>query len=266
MRELVCYHSLDPREYGAGAGEEPGRYLLVIGNSFTHKHVKPTAEALAAAFPDQRIAALGLRQDEVPGVTGYPSGQLPAGQVDKLLAGARAVVFPSHYEGFGIPVLESLAKRKPVLARDIPALREVWERLGAPGNVVFYSSTRDLLARLAGGVPEWRESARPYGPGWDESVRQLGEFFENLLESVSFGEVLVPRLEQLRLIESYAGLLPPEDSRRQVPVRTLQVIAGLQARLKDQEARNEDLLHSLSWRLTAPLRALGAVWLKLRGQ
>ena len=42
-----------------------------------------------------------------------------------LLAGARALLLPSQAEGFGIPVAEALAAGTPVIASDIPALREV---------------------------------------------------------------------------------------------------------------------------------------------
>ncbi|MBT4857527.1 glycosyltransferase family 4 protein [Candidatus Uhrbacteria bacterium] len=42
-----------------------------------------------------------------------------------LLQGAMAYVFPSRYEGFGIPALEAFASDCPLLASDIPALREV---------------------------------------------------------------------------------------------------------------------------------------------
>ncbi|MFA5412997.1 MAG: glycosyltransferase family 1 protein [Patescibacteria group bacterium] len=42
-----------------------------------------------------------------------------------LMSGARAFVFPSFYEGFGIPVLEAMACGTPVVASGIPALREV---------------------------------------------------------------------------------------------------------------------------------------------
>jgi alpha-1,3-rhamnosyl/mannosyltransferase len=42
-----------------------------------------------------------------------------------LYRGADLFAFPSRHEGFGIPVLEAMAQKTPVLAADIPALREV---------------------------------------------------------------------------------------------------------------------------------------------
>src|SRR5262249_12447975 len=42
-----------------------------------------------------------------------------------LYRGADLFAFPSLHEGFGIPVLEAMAQQTPVLAADIPALREV---------------------------------------------------------------------------------------------------------------------------------------------
>ncbi len=52
-------------------------------------------------------------------------GYISDEQKTALLQGALAYVFPSRYEGFGIPALEAFASGCPLLASDIPALREV---------------------------------------------------------------------------------------------------------------------------------------------
>jgi alpha-1,3-rhamnosyl/mannosyltransferase len=56
---------------------------------------------------------------------------LPDEQVAQLLAGARALIFPSRYEGFGLPVLEAMASGTPVITTRCSAMPEV---AGAAGN------------------------------------------------------------------------------------------------------------------------------------
>lgn len=50
---------------------------------------------------------------------------LPDSFMVELVAGARALLFPSHVEGFGLPVVEALSLGTPVICSDIAALREV---------------------------------------------------------------------------------------------------------------------------------------------
>jgi glycosyltransferase involved in cell wall biosynthesis len=52
-------------------------------------------------------------------------GYLENEELQSLMAGARAFVFPSFYEGFGLPVVEAMACGTPVLVSDIPVLREI---------------------------------------------------------------------------------------------------------------------------------------------
>jgi glycosyltransferase involved in cell wall biosynthesis len=50
---------------------------------------------------------------------------VPEGDLQALYAGATIFAFPSFHEGFGLPVLEAMAAGAPVVASDIPAIREV---------------------------------------------------------------------------------------------------------------------------------------------
>jgi glycosyltransferase involved in cell wall biosynthesis len=68
---------------------------------------------------ERRAADLGVADRVI--FTGYlPDADLPA-----LLSGALAFVFPSLYEGFGMPILEAMACGTPVLASATSALPEV---------------------------------------------------------------------------------------------------------------------------------------------
>ena len=52
-------------------------------------------------------------------------GRIPRGDLDTMYWAATAMVFPSRFEGFGLPVLEAMARRCPVVAADTTALPEV---------------------------------------------------------------------------------------------------------------------------------------------
>jgi glycosyltransferase involved in cell wall biosynthesis len=62
-----------------------------------------------------------------------------------LYEGAACFVFPSRYEGFGLPAVEAMASGCPVIAADIPALRETCK------DAAFYCdphSQEDIAARV----------------------------------------------------------------------------------------------------------------------
>ncbi len=76
------------------------------------------------------------------------TGPLPDTEVTRLLAGARALLFPSFAEGYGLPLAEALALGTPAICSDLPALREV----GA--------EVPEFLDPLDG--PAWRDAVLHY--------------------------------------------------------------------------------------------------------
>jgi glycosyltransferase involved in cell wall biosynthesis len=80
-----------------------------------------------------------------PGSVRTP-GYLPQADLTRVVAGATALVFPSWYEGFGLPALEALACGTPVVASDLPALREV---LGDQADLVTPGDPAALAGALA---------------------------------------------------------------------------------------------------------------------
>ena len=239
----------------------------MIGNDFAHKYVEPTVTALRAAFPGQKIVALGLERTSAPDVAAYASGRLPDEQVDRLFEQAACVVYPSIYEGFGFPVVEALARSKPILARDLPPTREIRARLRAEDNLLLYASTAELVDRLRAGLPEWRETGRlrrDYAENnWEAIAGRLQGFLADLVANVSMKEVLIPRIEhfrRLKLLDIAGGDNPPVFS------DALAELAALRRMLRDREDQVAALRNSISWKLAAPLRAVYDLILRLQGK
>lgn len=99
---LIAAHTLAVKKHGLAMP------LVLTGNPAGHN-------------VDQRVRKALATDDGTMIHTDYVSDSL----LRALVAGAAAYVFPSLYEGFGIPIEEALAQGTPVLAADIPALREV---------------------------------------------------------------------------------------------------------------------------------------------
>jgi len=254
VRELVSYHSFDLRDYAAlPRTDGTGDYVLVIGNKFEHKRIPGTVEALSQAFPRVKLLVLGVNSAEGQNVIAYPSGNLSEASMHNLLRNAKFVVYPSLYEGFGIPVLEGLAHGKPVMARSIPVMRAIREKIAARDNLILYDSTSDLVARLREGFPQWKPVPDETGAetyNWSAISLNIGAFVEDLLRDWSVSDRLVPRLEYVSLLQGDSG-----SDRHQARAD--------RAALRDREDVIKDIHGSLSWRVTAPLRWVGGLFLSM---
>ncbi|MDE2197963.1 MAG: glycosyltransferase family 4 protein [Rhodospirillales bacterium] len=115
----------------ADHGLEAGRYVLVVGSLAPHKNLAalgPTAAMLAAR--GMTLAITGGFNESVFATSALPRPATLLGRVsDAALRGlyerAACFLFPSRYEGFGLPAIEAMACGCPVVAARAGALPEV---------------------------------------------------------------------------------------------------------------------------------------------
>jgi glycosyltransferase involved in cell wall biosynthesis len=160
-------------------------FVLAVGWADPRKDTRTAALAhlLAVEAVPHDLVLVGLAHPN------FPAGDVPqaptirrAGYVDErrlraLLTGAVALVYPSRYEGFGLPPLEAWACRTPAIVADTPAVRESVEGRAtfvAPGDVTALAA--EILRALAGqlpvpSLPSW---------SWSDAAGQLIDHLDRL--------------------------------------------------------------------------------------
>ena len=166
VQAVVSYLSLainDHRDVNL-LGDREGADILVFGNNYDHKAVVPTVDLLSRAFPFRTIQALGAKAASLHNVSVAQSGHLPASEIDRLIATTQVVVFPSHYEGFGLPVVKALAYGRNVVVRSSSLWRELAGLMRMPGHLFDFVTPHDLVRAVgkifagggSSGVATWR--------------------------------------------------------------------------------------------------------------
>lgn len=191
----------------AGAGEDrpivEGDYLLYVGNRNPHKNLGCLLDAfrmLAHDFPGFRVVLAGPRmrkRDDVDMAREAPDlrdrlVEIPSSsdeEIHNLYRHARAFVFPTLIEGFGIPPVEALWHGVPAVCSDIPVVREVC------GDAVRYANPRDpsdFARAIRRALREPRDTGRrEAGREWarrysrDMATRRYLDLFRRCLDPVA---------------------------------------------------------------------------------
>jgi glycosyltransferase involved in cell wall biosynthesis len=186
---------LVPAADGAGSAGAM-EYLLYVGNLAAHKNLPLLIRAFAALRTDERLLLVGRRGERFEevrrAVAASPARDrieirrdVSDPELDSLYRGARMLVLPSVYEGFGFTALEAMARGCPVLASDIPALREVCgggAMLLPPGDEAAWT---EAMRRLADD-DDLREELRRRGEAtvrrysWERTARRVCELFRRV--------------------------------------------------------------------------------------
>jgi glycosyltransferase involved in cell wall biosynthesis len=184
--DLCARYGVDPTKVrvipeapalGRGSLPAPDRpYVLAVGDLRQKKNLTVLVEAfrelwqagerghhlvLAGADAGQATNLISLASPAPLELTGYVSDE----RLDALIRGAALVVHPSLYEGFGLVILEAMARGTPVLAARAGALPETG---GTAAAYFDPNDPRSLVEQLRGLLrdPDARERMAQEGRGW----------------------------------------------------------------------------------------------------
>jgi glycosyltransferase involved in cell wall biosynthesis len=222
-RDIQRYHQIPSDRitvgYGAAAGafqprelsdetarrlqrefDIPEDFLLYVGNIEPRKNLTSLIDALALLDDDDRppLVIVGKKQltDEKLATTYQQcsfsddihfTGYVPEDDLPLLYNSASLFVFPSLYEGFGLPVLEAMQSGLPVVVSDRSSLPEIVDDAGvvvAPHPKPLSDAIRDVWFDL-----ESREEYRERGKtragqfSWDRTATQVATVLDRVSNS-----------------------------------------------------------------------------------
>ena len=179
-------------------------YLLHVGDLHERRNLGVVLDALLAARRDARVPAglsLLLAGQDRGSLAGLRDVAARAGAADTinhvgvvndqqlraLYRGAAALVYPSRYEGFGLPVLEAMASGTPVIASRAASIPEVLGEAGVlldPGDAPAWAEaivtvTNDLGRRVAMREAGLRRAA---GFTWERTARGTRDVYRRAIQ------------------------------------------------------------------------------------
>jgi len=176
-------------------------FLIYVGNAYPHKNLEKLLEAFKILTTNYELKTINLilvcprnvflkrlqenieeqgLEDQVS-LTGY----IPARELSIIFRQAKAYVFPSLSEGFGIPGLNAMAAGLPVICSNIPTLKEVY------GDAALYfnpHNPKDIAAKIqevitnqqlsSDLVEKGREQVKKYS--WQKMAQETLDVYESV--------------------------------------------------------------------------------------
>lgn len=177
-----------PKEQARGklGLDEDTPYILVVSSGLEHKRVekaKPIIECVREEHPEAKILKAGYGE-KLSGEHINNTGWISEEDMPYLYSAADVYLHPSEYEGFGLPVLESMACGTPVVARDVASIPEI---IGDTADLVPHDASVQTFAdriikQMQRNQPLSDLVDRSREFSWKKTAVETKEVYESVME------------------------------------------------------------------------------------
>ncbi len=186
----------------------PKDYILILGNHFKHKAINKLIEIIKDI--DRQFVVLGadeknLNLGNVKNVTFFRSGFLSDELVEGLYAHCRLMLFPSQYEGFGIPVAKAYLYNRPIIAYQTDVNLELKELFAWQENQFtlfkFFDQVPALIEKTLQREPLPKKIVE--GRGWSDYAAGIEENIARVLAEPIDSDKLLERWNYFNMVSVF---------------------------------------------------------------
>ncbi|MDD1762894.1 MAG: class I SAM-dependent methyltransferase, partial [Methanothrix sp.] len=179
------------------------KYVLIVGNDYhDHKSVKDCIHHLQNMGIN--FCVLGCADMGVKNVQCYPSGFLDGLFIEAMYHYADLVIFPSTYEGYGLPVIKSIFYGKKIVVLDNDINKEISGEYGKE-NFLFFKTYNEIKEHILNNrTPSFDKNNKVRS--WEDVTEDTEKFVANILST---------RLDPKELGKRWYSLLSIEQKIRE---------------------------------------------------
>jgi len=160
-------------------------YFLIAGNHYRHKGVIETIKTVQNSNK-KFIAIMGMANNGYikNNIYAYKSGNLSEDFISYLYINCKAVIFPSMYEGFGLPIAIALKNKKRVIIYNNTLNKELFQHFHEFKDYFFFFNNFSQINEIISTIDFTKElPSVEYKDTWDQTTIEIEAFFEEILNT-----------------------------------------------------------------------------------
>ena len=200
-------------------------YFVVLGNQYKHKNLDLIIDSLHTS--KHNFIIIGSKNDGniTENIFGYKSGNLSNDFLHSILQNSIGIIFPSVYEGFGLPILNAINYNKKIIINNNPLNREQVDVLKYyKNNIYLFDGGEEIEEYLdkikRDPVPQF-DRANYKERTWTNVAEEVEKALEEILKEDVDLDVLKQRWEEMRYLERvHWYYMPSQITKYKISVRT----------------------------------------------